>query len=156
MHGEPLTGRRLALINNCAKGCGKAAAKAGCGGKAHIFGQSNDIEVSLMNGNIFGKRSPMGEAGLFLMAANLLVTRMAFRTSAAATNEGHGYPVSNLPVAHILANSSNDTSQFMPGHMGQFDIRIMPHPAVPIATADTGRLHLNHDAMRPQGPGLSG
>jgi len=78
----------------------------------------------------------VSEAGLELMIADLLVARKAGLAMATARHEGHGHPLPQLPVAHALAQLDDGAHQLMAWHMGQADVRVVAHPAVPVAPAD--------------------
>ena len=147
MHGNPLPGRGLSLIDDGAKRGREAAAEAGGGGEVHRLGEAHEIEVGLMDRDIFGERPPMGEARLDLVLTDLLMARMAFRARPAAADEGHRDPVARLPSGHVLADGFDDPGQFVTWNMGQPDIRIVAHPAVPVAAADAGCLDPDNDAM---------
>ena len=90
----------------------------------------------------------MGEAGLELVVADLLVAGQAFGTATAAADERHGDPVPGLPSRHVPAHGFHHPGQFVPRHVGQSDIRVVTHPAVPVAAAHAGGLDTHHDAMR--------
>ena len=59
----------------------------------------------------------MGETGLELMVANLLVARNAMWASAATTYEGHGDVFVRFLMLYTLANGRDHTGQFMPGYV---------------------------------------
>ncbi|MNE23122.1 hypothetical protein D3C80_1163650 [compost metagenome] len=88
----------------------------------------------------------MGEAGLELRFADLLVAGAALMAVAAAGNERHGDTVAGLEAGDVLADCGDDAGEFVAGNMRQADIRIMPHPAVPVAAAEAGRLYLDDHA----------
>jgi len=60
----------------------------------------------------------MGEAGLELMVANLLVARLTFRAFAATADEGNGDAIARLPSADVLADGFDDSGQFVAGTWG--------------------------------------
>ena len=90
----------------------------------------------------------MREARLELLFADLLMPGMAFGAVAAAAHEGRGDPVAHVPVRHLLTDGCNGAGEFMSGDVGQRDVRVMAHPAVPVAATDARRLDLHHDTMR--------
>ncbi len=77
----------------------------------------------------------MGEAGLELVIADLVIAGVALGAGATAADEGHGDTVALFPIAHVPANGLDNSRQFVAGHMGKPDVGIMTHPAVPIAAA---------------------
>ena len=50
-------------------------------------------------------------------------------------------------MPHVLAGLDHDAGEFVPRHVRQFHIRVVPHPAVPIATANTVCFDLYHRAV---------
>ncbi len=88
----------------------------------------------------------MGEAGLELVIADLLVAGMALRTGAAAPDEGHRHPVADTPEGHVPAHRLDHPGQFVAWHMGQLDVAVMADPAVPVAAADASGHDLEYDA----------
>src|SRR5690606_690022 len=90
MHRDPFARPHPRLIDHRAEGGGETAAEARGGGEIQFFGQMNEIGVSVMDADIFGEGPPIGEAGLLLVRADLMVARMALRATAAARDEGHG------------------------------------------------------------------
>ena len=97
MNGDPLPRARLALIDDGAKGGGEAATKAGRRVKREGFGQRDEIEIGLVDRDEFGERPPMGEAGLELMVADLLISRLTLGAFAAAANERNRHAIARLP-----------------------------------------------------------
>ena len=88
----------------------------------------------------------MGEPGLKLAVAYLMISRQALGTATAAANEGQRDPVSGFPVYDIRANGFDDTGKLMARYVWKANIRIMPHPAMPIAPAQACCSDGNHHA----------
>ena len=107
----------------------------------------HQVQIRMMDGHIFGKRPPMGKAGLELAVADLLMAGVALQAGAAAAGERHGHPVAGIPLADIPSSRRNRARQFVARHMRQGDIRIMLHPAMPVAAANAGCLNLDHHAV---------
>ena len=59
---------------------------------------------------------------------------------AACAHEGHRDPVAGLPLAHAGSDGLDDAGELVPGHVRQVHVRVMAHPAVPVAAAHAGRL----------------
>ena len=78
MHGNPLTRAHLALVDHRAKRRGEPTSQTCCCGKVHGLGQGNHVQVGLMDRHVFRKAAPMGETGLLLMQAHLLMARVTF------------------------------------------------------------------------------
>ena len=111
MHGDPLPRCNLTLIHNGPKRRHKAAAQAGSRRKINALWQGNQIKVGTVQRNVFGERAPMRKTRLKLMMTNLLMPRMTFSTSAAATYKWHRNPIAHSPLGNILTYSSHHTSQ---------------------------------------------
>ena len=77
----------------------------------------------------------MGKPRLKLLVTDLVVARVALRASAAAANKRQRDAISGLPIGDTRANSFDDSGKLMARYVRQANIRIMPHPAVPIASA---------------------
>ena len=74
---------------------------------------------------------------------------MALHTGTASANKGDRYPVSRLKITDILSQGFDGASQLMTRHMGQGDIRVMPHPSMPVAAAQSRGCHLHKYPMVP-------
>jgi hypothetical protein len=88
----------------------------------------------------------MREARLELVVADLLVAGCTLRAVAAATNERQRDPITDAPRRHALTDRLYDACEFVPGHMRQHDIRVVPLPAVPVAETHAARHDLENDA----------
>ena len=86
------------------------------------------------------------------MRADLLITRLAEAAITATANEGSCYPVAGLPARYRFAGSLNDPGEFVARNVGKVDVGIMPHPTMPITTADSSGLDTYYDS----GPGWGG
>ena len=84
MYRDPLTGSCLTLVDHSAERRREPSPEAGCRSEVHALWQGYEVQIRLMDANIFGKRTPVGEAGLFLVVTDLLVTGMALGTGTAA------------------------------------------------------------------------
>lgn len=89
----------------------------------------------------------MSKARLKLVIANLVVSGMTFRTCATSADKRYGNPVTHAPFGNALAHGLYYARQFMTRNMGQFDIRIMSLPAVPVTQADSAGHDLQHDTI---------
>ena len=79
------------------------------------------------------------------MLADLLVARGAFRACPAAADEGQRHALALPPAPHALAYLGDYAGQLVPRHVRQLDIRIMAHPAVPVAAAQACGLDLDDE-----------
>ncbi len=77
----------------------------------------------------------MGETRLGLVIADLVIAGLALWTGAAGANERHRDAVARLPAGHIFADGFNHAREFVSWHMGNMDVRVVAHPAVPVAAA---------------------
>ena len=88
----------------------------------------------------------MRKAGLKLVITDLVVARVTLWASSATTYKRQRDTIAGLPVGNVLANSFDNAGKLMSWHMRKADIRIMPHPAVPIAATQPRRSDRNHHA----------
>ncbi len=147
VHRHPFATLDARLVGDGPEGGGEAAAEAGGGRKIHALRQMDEVLVGEIDRHILGERAPMGEARLELCFTDLLVAGAAFAATAAAGNERHGHAVADL-VAHDRAASGGDRPrQFVARNMRQANVRVVPHPAMPIAPAEPGGLDLDDDAV---------
>ena len=112
------------------------------------FGKGDEVRVRVAQRDELREGAPVGEAGLLLVRADLLVARRAFGTMTAAGDEGDGHPVAFAEATDLRADGDDSTGQFMPRHMRQGDGGIMPLPAMPVRPADAIRLDLDDDPVR--------
>ena len=99
-------------------------------------------------GDVLREGTPGCEAGLEVVVTDVLVAREALGAGAAAHGKGHGDPVACFPAAYLGADSLDGARQLVTGYVGQVDVGVVPHPAVPVAAADAGGLHADDDAVR--------
>ena len=157
VHRDPLPGARLALVDDGAKGGREAATEARRRVERHGFGQRDEVQIGPVDRDEFGERAPVGEAGLELVVANLLLSRLTLRAFAAAADEGNRHAIARLPFPDVLADGFDDAGKLMARHMGQRDVLVVPDPAVPVAAANARRLdaHARPHALRASGPARS-
>jgi|TARA_B100000959_G_scaffold287526_2_gene373559 hypothetical protein len=92
-----------------------------------------------------GEGTPGSEAWLKLVGTDLLVAGFTEAARSTTTDEGSSYPVAGFPVDHPVADLLDDTSEFVTGNVGEMDLGIMAHPAVPVAPAHSGGFDPNDD-----------
>lgn len=90
----------------------------------------------------------MGESGLCLALAHLMVPRDTLGTGATRTDERDCHPVPNLPIGHVSSNCGDNAGQFVSGNVGKGDIGVVAHPPVPVAPAYACGLHLDDGTVR--------
>jgi len=130
-------------------GGGEPAAERGRGLEIDLLGQRDQVHLGVRNRHVLGEGSPVVETRLQLTGADLLVSGPALRTGAAGTDERHRHPVTRPPAGDLAAHLGDGAGQFMPGHVRQFDVRIVALPAVPVAATQAGGLDLHHHTVRP-------
>src|SRR5262249_47471747 len=109
--------------------------------------EADQIEIRARDRDVLSQRAPVREAGLQLVIADLLISGAARSTDAAGTHEGHRDSITHLPTADGATFRSDFAREFVPWNVRQANIRIVPQPAVPIASAETGRLYRDHHAV---------
>jgi hypothetical protein len=134
VYRNPLPGGNFALSYEGPKRGHESTPQAGCGDIIEFIRQAHQIDVGVMDRHKFGKRTPMGKTWLELIVTNLMVARQALGTNAAATNKREGYSVANFPPAHIFPDILDDAGDFVAWYMGQRNVRIMPHPSMPVTS----------------------
>ena len=60
---------------------------------------------------------------------------LALGAGATSADERNGYPIPHFNVFYIFSDFGHSARQFMTGNMGEFNIGIVPHPTMPIASA---------------------
>src|SRR5882757_9772888 len=88
----------------------------------------------------------MREPGLGLVGADLCLTVLAPLAPPAAADEGGGHPVADTPASYLGAHRGDDADQFVTGHVRECHPVVMACPRVPVAAAETGRVHLDDHA----------
>ena len=145
---DPLAGCSASLHHHRPERRDKAASQARRGHEVQRFRHAHQVDVGVRDGDVLRERSPRRESGLEIVVADVLVAGETLRATAAAHRERHSHAVPEFPAAGFLANGFDHTGQFVPWHVWQMDVRIVPHPAVPVAPADAVRLHTDDDAIR--------
>jgi hypothetical protein len=89
----------------------------------------------------------MCEARLKLLIADLLIASAARPARAARADKRHRDPIVNVPPGHEFALRGYDSCELVAWHVWHPNIGIVSHPAVPITSAKTGRLHGYHHTV---------
>jgi len=150
VHGDPLPGRYAALIDDRAKRCCEAAAETRRRFEVDRIGQGDDVEVGVMNRDELGEGAPMGESGLKLVVADLLMSGVALRARAAAADERNDDAVAHACSPYVLTYCCHGSCEFVPRNVRQPDVGIVAHPTVPVASTYARRFDLDDDAVRRQ------
>ena len=85
--------------------------------------------------------SPGSEARLNLMWADLLISCATDRTLSTGADKGDSHPVTLFPLADVGSGLFDYPGKLVPGNMGKVDVRVMPHPAMPVTPTDSGGLN---------------
>ena len=89
----------------------------------------------------------MRKARLGLLVADLVIAGHALGAGAATTYEGDGHPVPYMEIPHFPTCYRYGPGQFVPRNVGQTDVRIVPHPPVPVTPAEPRGGHFYHHSM---------
>ena len=98
VHRDPLPRRDPALLHHRPERRGEPAAERGRRGEGQLLRDRHEVHVGVVQCHVLGEGAPVGEAGLGLPLAHLLVARRAGRAGAAGADEGHGHPVAGPPA----------------------------------------------------------
>ncbi len=80
------------------------------------------------------------------MGANLLVASLAERANSASAYKGSGHAITPLPLGDFAPHRFDHTRKFVAGNVGEHDVGIVTHPAMPVTAADPGRGNANDGA----------
>lgn len=148
MHSNPLTRGHAPLCNKRAKGRRKPATKARRRAILHFLWKPDEIDICIMYTYILRERAPVRKSGLELVIADLLIAGYALRTRSTTTHKRKRNPIALFPACHIFPNILNYAGEFMPWDMRQCNVRIMPHPPMPIAPTKPRCHYTNNYAVR--------
>jgi hypothetical protein len=110
-------------------------------------GKTNDVDIGEVDGHSFRKGTPVGEAGLKLIGADLLIARAAFIAVPTARCEWNRDAFTDTVAFDVPANGENFPGELVAGHMRQANIRIVAAPAMPITATQTGDRDPDHHAI---------
>ena len=148
VHRHPFPGLDLRHLHDRPEGRGVAAAERGGGGQVELLRDGDEVDVGGVEGDELRERAPVGEPGLGLARADLLLAGRALGAGPAGVHERHGHPVADAPAPHARADRGHRAGQLVTGHVRQDDVRIVALPGVPVAAADPARRHPHDDAAR--------
>ncbi|VXC05575.1 hypothetical protein ARTHRO8AJ_410078 [Arthrobacter sp. 8AJ] len=143
--GNPFIGFQAGPASQRTVGSGEPASQAGGCLEADALGNCHEIGVRRVDHHLPGKRTPVREARLLLLRANLCVAAEAPLARATALDERCGNPVAGRPLRHSRANTGNDTGEFVARDMRQRYI-VMSCPGMPVAAAEPRRNDADDDA----------
>ena len=89
----------------------------------------------------------MGEAGLKLVIADVVITGVTLGACPASAHKGHGYVITFFPEGNVLSHRFNISCQLVSRNVGKLDIRIMTHPGMPITAAHTRCHDLDYNSV---------
>ena len=128
--------------------------RRGGGRGREVVGQRDQVDVGVVEGDQLGERPPAGEPGLRLALAHLVVAAQAGR--AACRRRTRTGPSRGRPAAHRVTSAPTAATvpaSSWPGTCGSAMVRVVAHPAVPVAAAQPGGLDPHDDAVRRAAPG---
>ena len=103
--------------------------------------ERDEVHVGPVDRDELGERAPVREARLGLAVADLVVAGEALRARAARAHERDRDPIARRPALDPVADGLDDAGQFVPGDVREPpDVRVVAHPAVPVAAAQAGGL----------------
>jgi hypothetical protein len=106
------------------------------------------VGVGIGGGDVLGEGAPGGKAGLELGAADLMIAAQALRATPAAADHREDHPIARFEAARLGANFLDDAAQLVAGDVRQAaDVRVVPHPAVPVAAANAVGQNAQDDAV---------
>ena len=140
MDDDGLAGLHPGDVGDGTVGGGEAAAEAGGDLGGHLVGDPDQVDVGPGERHQVGERAPLGEPRLELVLADLAVAAGARPAPPAREDERRRDPVADLPAGHRGAGLDDGAGQLVTGHVGQLDVVVVAHPAVPVAAAQPGRL----------------
>jgi hypothetical protein len=100
----------------------------------------------MVDGHKFRERSPVGEPGLELSVTHLLFAPPAGLALAARADERSRDPVTEVPSLYPRADLGDHAGEFMARDVWESNIRVVPHPPVPVTSAQTSGCHFNDNA----------
>ena len=147
VHGDPVTPRDPALgLHRPERGREPAAEARGLH-EADLVREGDQGQVGVAQRHTFGESAPAVKAWLELAVADLLVAAAARHAPPAPRDEGHRHAISPLPARHLSPHLLDHPGDLVPGHVGQHDVGIVAHPAVPVAPADPVRFDPHDHAV---------
>src|SRR5215218_636136 len=149
--GHPLTGPHAPNAQEGPVRGREPAAEERCRLGVDALWDRDEVHVRPVQRDELCERSPLREAWLRLLVADLMVPAGALRTAAARADEGNGYAISRPPVANPGSHGFHHAGELVARDVWEpADVRVVSHPAVPVAAAEPGRLH-PHDRARRRG-----
>jgi hypothetical protein len=130
-----------------------AAAEASGGDEAEPIGQPHEVHVRVVHPDVLGEGTGVGEPGLGLPLAHLVLAVGAGLARSARAHERCGDPIAGSPVPHERTDGLDDAGELVAGHVRQSHVRVMTHPPVPVAAAQSTRLDPD-DGPRGAGGGI--
>ena len=150
--GHPLSRQALGARSTIARNdVMKRQPRLAAVAKSSASRQPHQVGVGKVERNIFGERAPRGKSRLELVLADLVIARIAFEAMAAADCERHRDAIAGAPLRDLASDRLDRSGEFMARHMRQPDVGVVPHPAVPVASAKSRCLHLDDHALRSRG-----
>jgi hypothetical protein len=128
----------------------EAASEARGGDEVDVVGERGQREVRLAERDPFREASPAVKAGLELAITHLLGTGPAGHAPAAPRDEGDRNAVARAPAGHVTSDLFDHARDLVSWNVGEDDIGIVAHPAMPVAPADPVCLDAQNDPVMRQ------
>ena len=132
---QPFAGGEPGPLDQCPVGRDHPAAQDRAVPEREVAGQFRQIGVGVGDGAVAGEGAPVGETGLEVVVADLLIPGAALLASAAPATERCDHPVSRRPASGVGSGLGHHSGQFVAGHMRQRHSRIVAMPGEQVAAA---------------------
>src|SRR5690348_2405290 len=144
---DPLPFGDARLVHHCAKRCGETTPQARGSCETQLIRYTHQIKIRAMDGDVLGEGAPVRETGLQLVIADLLISRAARPACAAGADEGYCDSITDLPTNDMFALGGDLAGKLVPRNVRHANIRVVPHPSVPITSAKTSSFDGDHHAV---------
>ena len=145
---DPVAGADAAVLDDAANAVMKRQPSDRGLDEAERVRQADEVEVGARERDQLGERAPGGEAGLEVARRRSASGRGG--TARSVPQPQQNGTVTRSPTAKPRTSgptAATSPASSWPGTCGQRDRRVVAHPAVPVAAADAGRAHRDHDAV---------
>ena len=152
-HGDCLTGAQPRAHMQSVEGRGEPASESDHGSGGQVLGHGHEVRIGLVDDDLIGPRTEMGEARLSLIGADLRVAGPAPAAASAAADEGHGHPLTDAELLDPGPRRGDSADELMPGNMRQADRPVVTGPGVVVAAAHARGLDVDDDSGLGSGRG---
>jgi hypothetical protein len=139
--GDPVSGSNPTLHDDASIRGGEPATQQSSRRTVDLLGDPYEVSVGISQTHVFGEASPGAESRLELIRTHLFVSVPARFASSAPGSKRNRYAIAHRPLVDMASNFDHRSNQLVAGDVGEFDIRVVAHPSVPVAAAQPGRLN---------------